>query len=219
MLSEQQLDERIARMSLMDKARQLAQVTVSTVCADRDAAITGSTGSVGLTQADVDGVGSALNFTGAQVALSAHRAHNAHSDVPLLLMQDVIHGYRTIYPVNLAMACSFDPDLVEDCAVMAADEAKANGVHVTFSPMADLARDARWGRVMESAGEDPYLGGVMSRAYVRGYHKGGIACCVKHFAAYGAAEGGRAHRAALCLRGSCPEQPGPPGGKRRLRAL
>ena len=104
MLSEQQLDERISRMTLMDKARQLAQVTVSTVCADRDAAITGSTGSEGLTQADVDGVGSALNCTGAQAALSAHRAHNAHSDVPLLLMQDVIHGYRTIYPVNLAMA-------------------------------------------------------------------------------------------------------------------
>lgn len=191
MLSEQQLDERIARMTLTDKVRQLAQVTVSTVCADRDAAITGSTGSEGLTQADVDGVGSALNFTGAQAALSAHRAHNRNSDVPLLLMQDVIHGYRTIYPVNLAMACTFDPDLVEECAVMAADEARANGVHVTFSPMADLVRDARWGRVMESSGEDPYLSGVMSQAYVRGYHKGGIACCVKHFAAYGAAEGGR----------------------------
>ena len=191
MLSEQQLDERIAKMPLEEKARQLSQVTSSTVCVDRDAAITGSTGSEGLTQEDVDDVGSALNFTGAKAALSAHRTHNQRSDVPLLLMQDVIHGYRTIYPVNLAMACSFDPDLVEECAVMAADEAKANGVHVTFSPMADLVRDARWGRVMESSGEDPYLSGLMSRAYVRGYHKGGIACCVKHFAAYGAAEGGR----------------------------
>ncbi|MGN1021742.1 MAG: glycoside hydrolase family 3 N-terminal domain-containing protein [Aristaeellaceae bacterium] len=191
MLSEQQLKERLARMTLRDKALQLAQVTVSTVSADRDAAVTGSTGSEGLTQADVDGVGSALNFTGAQAALSAHRAHNAHSDLPLLLMQDVIHGYRTIYPVNLAMACSFDPDLVEDCAVMAADEARANGVHVTFAPMADLVRDARWGRVMESSGEDPYLSGEMNKACVRGFHRGGIACCVKHFAAYGAAEGGR----------------------------
>ncbi|MGN0779933.1 MAG: glycoside hydrolase family 3 N-terminal domain-containing protein [Aristaeellaceae bacterium] len=191
MLNEQQLDELLARMSLRDKARQLSQVPVSAVCADRNAAITGSTGSEGLTQEDLNGIGSALNFSGVQAARAAHRTHGQHSDVPLLLMQDVIHGYRTVFPVNLAMAGTFDPALVEACAAMSAREARANGVHVTFAPMADLARDARWGRVMESSGEDPYLNGVMSRAYVRGYHQGGIACCVKHFAAYGAAEGGR----------------------------
>ncbi|MEJ5258393.1 MAG: beta-glucosidase BglX, partial [Fervidobacterium sp.] len=112
-------------------------------------------------------------------------------------MADIIHGYRTIFPIPLALGCTWDEKLVEKAARVSAIEASAGGVHVTFSPMVDLVRDPRWGRVMESTGEDPYLNSVMARAFVRGYQgddiskEGNIASCVKHFAAYGAVEGGR----------------------------
>lgn len=112
-------------------------------------------------------------------------------------MADIIHGYRTIFPIPLALGCTWNEKLVEKVARVSAIEASAGGVHVTFSPMADLVRDPRWGRVMESTGEDPYLNSVMARAFVRGYQgddiskEGNIAACVKHFAAYGAVEGGR----------------------------
>lgn len=106
-------------------------------------------------------------------------------------MQDVVHGYRTIYPLNIAMGGTFDLELVERCAAMSAIEAKANGVMVTFAPMVDLVRDARWGRVMEATGEDTYLNGLMGRAFILGFKNGGLAVCVKHFAAYGACEAGK----------------------------
>ena len=110
-------------------------------------------------------------------------------------MQDVIHGHRTLYPINLAVAGSFNRDLAKELAAMAAKEAALDGMCVTFAPMVDLVRDPRWGRVMESSGEDPYLNGEMAKATVEGYQgdmgKYNIAACVKHFAAYGAAEAGR----------------------------
>ena len=111
-------------------------------------------------------------------------------------MQDVIHGCRTIYPVPLALGASFDTEIAEECSRMAAREAAAAGIHVVFAPMVDLARDPRWGRCMETTGEDPYLNYQMARAMVRGFQKDlpdgrGVAACVKHFAAYGQAEAGR----------------------------
>ena len=110
-------------------------------------------------------------------------------------MQDVIHGFRTIYPIPLGMAASFDPALVRRCAAMAAKEAAVSGIDVTFAPMVDISRDARWGRCMEGAGEDVYLGCAMAKAQVEGFRKGmdgkKIEACVKHFAAYGAVEAGR----------------------------
>ncbi|MDR0565635.1 MAG: beta-glucosidase BglX [Prevotellaceae bacterium] len=117
--------------------------------------------------------------------------------IPLLVGYDVIHGHRTIYPIPLGLAATWDTDLIERIAAAVADEASADGLHWTFSPMVDLARDPRWGRVCEGAGEDPYLGAEIAKAMVRGYQQGDLSkqntimACVKHFALYGAAEGGR----------------------------
>jgi beta-glucosidase len=119
------------------------------------------------------------------------------SKVPLLFALDVIHGYRTIFPVPLAMAASWDPKLVEQSQAIAAKEARAAGLHWTFGPMLDIARDARWGRIVEGAGEDPFLGAAMAAAQVRGFqgeYAGApehVLACAKHFAGYGAADGGR----------------------------
>ncbi|MBP5331960.1 MAG: hypothetical protein J6Y89_08930 [Lachnospiraceae bacterium] len=117
--------------------------------------------------------------------------------IPLMFMLDVIHGHKTVLPCPLGQGASFDPEAARKGAEIQAHEASADGVHVTFSPMTDLCRDARWGRIMESTGEDKLLNSRMASAMVRGYQGGNlkdsehIAACVKHFAAYSAAEGGR----------------------------
>ena len=117
--------------------------------------------------------------------------------IPALFMADVIHGYKTAFPVPIAIGSGFDAELAEEIASLAAEEAAAAGVHVTFSPMVDLVRDSRWGRCMESTGEDPYLNSMMAKALVKGFQgddvskPGKVAACVKHFAAYGAPVAGR----------------------------
>ena len=117
--------------------------------------------------------------------------------IPLLFGRDVIHGYRTIFPIPLGQAASWDPDLIEQAARIAAREATAEGIRWAFAPMLDIARDPRWGRIAESPGEDPYLGAAAARAMVRGFQGTSLAdptsmaSCAKHFAGYGAAEGGR----------------------------
>lgn len=117
--------------------------------------------------------------------------------IPLIFGMDVIHGYQTTFPIPLGLAASWDPSLVEKTARIAAQEASADGICWTFSPMVDIARDPRWGRIAEGSGEDTYLGSRMAEAYVRGYQgknlkdKNTILSCVKHFALYGAAEAGR----------------------------
>jgi len=122
--------------------------------------------------------------------------------IPLLVGLDVIHGHRTIAPTPLALAASFDPDTVQETARLAAAEAASGGVNWTFSPMVDVSRDPRWGRVVEGFGEDPYLAGVMGAAMIRGYQGGDlrepgrIAAAVKHFVGYGHAEGGRDYNTA-----------------------
>jgi beta-glucosidase len=119
------------------------------------------------------------------------------SKIPLLFALDVIHGYRTIFPVPLAMASSWDPTVAEQSQSIAAKEARAAGLHWTFGPMLDIARDARWGRIVEGAGEDPFLGAAMAAAQVRGFQgpylgsPDHVIACAKHFAGYGAADGGR----------------------------
>lgn len=126
------------------------------------------------------------------VAVESSRLH-----VPILFGLDVIHGFRTTFPIPLALASSWDPQLVEEVSRTAAREASAAGIRWTFSPMVDIARDPRWGRIAEGAGEDPYLGSQMAAAYVHGYQgqrlvdPDSIAACAKHFVGYGAAEGGR----------------------------
>lgn len=119
------------------------------------------------------------------------------SGIPILFALDVIHGYRTIFPVPLAMASSWDPDVAERAQTVAAREARAAGLHWTFGPMLDIARDARWGRIVEGAGEDPYLGSAMAAAQVRGFQGEDasdperVLACAKHFAGYGFSDGGR----------------------------
>ena len=144
-------------------------------------------------------VGSLFNVVGARatnhfqhIAMEQSKAH-----IPLLFGYDVIHGEHTIFPVPLALSSSFDPALVEKVSRISAQEASADGIRWVFSPMVDIARDARWGRITEGAGEDTYLGSVMARAYIKGYQDGdlsrpdSVAACVKHFAAYGAPNAGR----------------------------
>ncbi len=122
--------------------------------------------------------------------------------IPLLFGRDVIHGYKTIFPIPLAQAATWDPDLVEQAARQAAREAAAEGIRWTFAPMVDIARDPRWGRVAESLGEDPRLGSTIAAAMVRGFqgsslgNSTSIAACAKHFAGYGAAEAGRDYNSA-----------------------
>jgi beta-glucosidase len=132
-----------------------------------------------------------------RVAVEQSRLH-----IPLLFGQDVIHGWRTVFPVPLAEAASFDTSAVEGAARIAAIEATGYGIHWTFAPMVDIARDPRWGRVVEGSGEDPYLGSAMAAARVRGFQGGDVSAAntllatAKHFAAYGAAEGGRDYNTA-----------------------
>ncbi len=144
-------------------------------------------------------LGSTLNVRGAKRTNELQRIAMKESrlKIPVLFGFDVIHGYRTIFPVPLGEASSWDTGAVERAASIAAAEARAAGVHWTFAPMVDIARDARWGRIVEGSGEDPYLGSVMAHARVRGFQgqdysaPDRVVACAKHWAAYGAAEAGR----------------------------
>lgn len=143
--------------------------------------------------------GSVLSITNPEIANKAQRiaVEQTRLGIPLIFGRDVIHGFKTIFPVPLGQAASFNPDLVEKAARVAAIEASETGIRWTFAPMIDIARDPRWGRIAESCGEDPYLTSVMGVAMVNGFQgkdlsdPGSIAACAKHFAGYGAAEGGR----------------------------
>lgn len=184
-------------LTLEEKIGQLFQVNLNTF-KETSYEITGAQSETGASREDIDRCGSVLSFSGAKDMLEVQKEYlsKSSSGIPLLFMQDVINGQRTIYPIILGMGATFNPELLKECCEMAAKEASAGGVHVTFSPMLDLVRDARWGRVMESTGEDPYLNSVMAKSYIEGYQgnfeeKHNIAACVKHFAAYGAPEGGR----------------------------
>jgi beta-glucosidase len=148
-------------------------------------------------------VGSMLNVVGAErtnhyqhIAMEKSRLH-----IPIIFGLDVIHGHHTTFPVPLAVAASWDPAAAETVARVAAEEARADGIAWVFSPMVDIARDPRWGRIIESNGEDPYLSSALARAWIKGYQQGdlskpdSVAACVKHFAAYGAAIAGRDYNA------------------------
>ena len=195
-MEDEKLIELLSDMSLKEKIGQLLQL--DGYLFEEGTTATGPA-SMGFNEEDIALCGSALNIYGAenirniQQKAIKRQPHN----IPLIFMYDIINGCRTIFPVPLAQGCTFDEDLVERAASVAAREASAAGLHLTFSPMADLARDARWGRVMESTGEDKYLNSKLATAMVKGYQgkdlkqKGKIAACVKHFAAYGLPTGGR----------------------------
>ena len=188
----------ISQMSVHEKIGQLTQYN-ATLFADSTAEITGPMQKLGLTQEDLAAAGSVLNFSGVEEMKAIQDEHlkkDPHK-IPMVFMMDVIHGYRTIYPIPLGLGCSFDPDLAQACSQMAAKEAAASGVQVTFTPMVDYVRDARWGRVLETCGEEPRLTAAMAQAQIRGFQGEDmadpehLATCVKHFAAYGGAEAGR----------------------------
>src|SRR5437667_11503509 len=188
-LSDQEIEQRVnsllQQMTLEEKAGQLTQFagnnpqTMEMIKQGR--------------------VGSLLGVLGAEQANAAQRAavEGSRLKIPLILGYDVIHGYRTIFPVPLASAGSFDPQLIEQAERVAAKEATASGIKWTFAPMVDIARDPRWGRIVEGAGEDPYLGSTVAAARVRGFQGKDLAdpesliACAKHYVAYGATEGGR----------------------------
>jgi beta-glucosidase len=188
----------LRRMTVEEKVGQLVQYSA------------GAPTGPGTGRADYRGqiakeqVGSFLSLTGAAETNALQRIAVEHSrlGIPLIFALDVIHGYRTVFPVPLGMASTWDTQLVEQAARAAAKEATAEGIRWTFSPMVDIARDARWGRIVEGAGEDPYLGSAMAAAYVRGYQgrnladADSLAACAKHYAGYGAAEAGRDYNAA-----------------------
>src|SRR5438552_12672097 len=143
-------------------------------------------------------LGSMLNVTGVEHTRQLQEiAMESRLKIPLLFGQDIIHGYRTIFPIPLAEASSWDTSAIKLSARIAATEAAAAGVHWTFAPMVDIARDPRWGRIAEGSGEDPYLGSAMAAARVRGFQgtdpraPDAVLATVKHFAAYGGAEAGR----------------------------
>lgn len=201
---EAKVDALLARMTLQEKIGQLVQYGASGA-ADTKAGET----AIALnpeTQSRVDALalarkgelGSMLNVTGAATTRRYQEAAlKSRLGIPLLFGADIIHGYRTIYPVPLGLSATWDPQLVEDLSHMSATEATTAGVKWFYSPMVDISRDARWGRSTEGAGEDAYLGAAMARAYIRGYQghdlaaPDRVAASVKHFAAYGAAEAGR----------------------------
>lgn len=143
-------------------------------------------------------IGSLLNFCGSDAISGIQETiMGSISKIPLLIGDDVIHGYSTGFPIPLAESCSFDLDLIEECAAIAGKEASSQGVNLIFAPMVDISHDPRWGRIAEGAGEDPYYGGLVAKARVRGIQRKNAegypqaAACPKHFAGYGASEGGR----------------------------
>lgn len=190
--------ELLKNMTLEEKLAQISQYNAEFIDTATNAEITGPAAALALTKSELAAMGSVLNFCGADNMKRIQDLHleQDRNKIPMLFMMDVIHGYRTIYPIPLGLGASFDPALAEECCQMAAKEAAVGGVHVTFAPMADLVRDPRWGRCMESTGEDPYLNAEFATAMVRGFQgdmtgEYNIAACVKHVACYGAPEGGR----------------------------
>ena len=181
---ERRIDELLAKMTLEEKIGQMTQRNAGAGQEDRVRA---------------GGLGSILNEVDVELINRLQRVAVTESrlGIPLLIGRDVIHGFRTIFPIPLGIAATWNPDLAEAGARIAAVEAASSGVRWTFAPMLDVSRDARWGRIAESFGEDPHLGVEFSRAFVRGFQTDdlsrpdAVAACAKHFAGYGASESGR----------------------------
>lgn len=194
-MTQKELNELLGDMSLEEKIGQLVQVPGS--CYEENAVITGEMNN-GWREEACRLAGSTLGIYGAKKLkkIQDEYMRTQPHHIPLLFMLDVIHGHKTVFPCPLGQGATFSPEISEECAKVAAKEAGVDGVQVTFAPMADLVRDSRWGRVMESTGEDPYLNSLMAAAMVKGFQgddvgeKGRIASCIKHVAAYGGAVAG-----------------------------
>ncbi|HEY5583410.1 MAG TPA: glycoside hydrolase family 3 N-terminal domain-containing protein [Ruminiclostridium sp.] len=189
----------INTMTLPEKLAQMSQLLGDSYVPDDNAKLMGLSYGFDVNEELKWNIGSILGLHGAEKVKLVQKEYLKKSKhkIPLMFMQDVVHGFRTIFPSPLALACSWDPDIIEEVASISAKEASVSGLHVTFSPMVDLVRDPRWGRVIEATGEDPYLNCLYAKAFVKGYQGDNIkdefkiAACVKHFAGYGASEAGR----------------------------
>lgn len=189
---EDRVNDLLGRMTLEEKVMQLNQYVVGW---------NDNENNIGVTPSEIPLTLGSLIYMPEDAGLRNEIQDNvlkkSRLGIPLIFGYDVIHGFRTIFPIPLAQACSWNPQLVENSCKIAAQEAKQSGVDWTFSPMLDIARDPRWGRVAEGYGEDPYAAGVYGAAAVRGYQgeclsgKFSIAACLKHFVGYGASEAGR----------------------------
>lgn len=205
-MTKEKLVELLNDMSLQEKVDQLLQLSGYFYTNNPDEVITGPARDMGITTEDIDQAGSILGAYGAKTLKELQDSYMAKQPhhIPMLFMMDVIHGMKTIFPAPIAQGAAFDPNIGKMAADIAAREAAVTGLHVTFSPMVDLVRDARWGRVVESTGEDPYLNAKYAKAIVEGFQgengdlteKFKIASCIKHFAGYGAAEAGRDYNTA-----------------------
>ncbi len=189
----------IDKMSPKEKVDQLLQLSADFYTDDAEDR-TGPMDNLDITETTIDNAGTILGVSGAEKSIEIQKNYikNNPHNLPTLFMADIIHGFRTIFPIPLALGCTWDKEAVKEMAAISAIESSVSGLHLTFSPMLDLVRDPRWGRVMESTGEDPFLNSEYARAMVNGYQGDHlkedvtkIAACVKHFAAYGGAIGGR----------------------------
>lgn len=198
MLSSDYVKRLLSEMTLEEKIGQLQQIS-GDFFGDDGSSVTGPLSSYQVSKKQLNNVGSVLGISGADNVIKIQKEYltNNRLHIPLVFMADIIHGYKTIFPIPLALGASWNPELVKKVAAASAAEAAAAGIDVTFSPMADLVRDPRWGRVMESTGEDPYLNGMLAESFVDGYQgelpidQTHVGATVKHFAAYGAPEAGR----------------------------
>lgn len=199
---DERIEKILSEMTLKEKIGQLNQITgplrTEQIAAIKESIRNGEVGSVILASSSTAGndeqghVNTELYNELQRVAVEESRSH-----IPMIYGRDVIHGHRTVYPIPLASAAAFNPELLEKCYRNIAKEAAADGIHWTFSPMLDMCHDPRWGRVIEGPGEDPYVGACMAQAIVRGFQGDDISAedsmvaCAKHYIGYGASEGGR----------------------------
>ena len=195
-MTESRINDLLSKMSIDEKIGQLNQY-FSRGHFDPEIIRQGKAGSVINAAGALTGQGESRSST-AEITNDIQKlALEAPHKIPQLFGRDVIHGYRTVFPIPLAQAASFNPDLAEQAASVAALEATASGIKWTFAPMLDVARDARWGRIAEGSGEDPFLGAQMAKAVVKGFQGDDyskpdkLVACAKHYVGYGAAEGGR----------------------------
>ncbi len=183
---EKRVESLLSKMTLEEKIGQLNQLSYDNGSGFAEKVKSGEIGSI-LNIVDPNAINELQKIAVEQSRLG----------IPLIIGRDVIHGFKTIFPIPIGQAASFNPEIAEKGAAISAAEARSMGIHWTFAPMLDISRDPRWGRLAEGLGEDPYLGSIMGSAMVRGYqgeklsNNTSIAACVKHFVAYGAAEGGR----------------------------
>jgi len=196
-LNEKRVDELLSKMTIDEKIGQLNQYSARW---EMTGPAPENMDSMFIYNLIKEGqLGSMLNVSGAKATRKVQQwaVDSSRLGIPLILGYDVIHGYKTMFPIPLAEAASWDPEVAKLSSQVAVAEAAASGLNWTFAPMVDIARDARWGRIMEGSGEDPYLGAKIAYARVKGFQgddlsaENTIAACTKHFAAYGFAEAGR----------------------------